>query len=225
MALFGSEPGYSPPRNGGPANPLGPGLPGIPSGGFGGPPYIPQPPPPPPPPASNPGGNYGGGYGGGGGGYTPQPSNPYVPQPPPSPPPPPPSIDDYLGGDTGYQQQLRGIGQALSNFLADAARRRNTLTLDYGQSQKAMGDQKVVDLRNMENDYGSRGMIHSGLYGRAVGDYNREFDTRGADLSRHQTDAMGQLDTQQGQFQSQQQLQEQAAKEDAIRRRSLQYNL
>src|SRR6266550_7853737 len=94
--------------------------------------------------------------------------------PPPPPPPPPPTIEQYLGGDTGYQQQIRDFGQSLSDFLADAARRRNNLETNFGSSQKAMGDQKVIDLQNMEADYGARGLLRSGLYGKATGDYNTE---------------------------------------------------
>src|SRR5881396_2775670 len=82
------------------------------------------------------------------------PSGRYSAPAPPPPPPPPPTIEQYLGGDTGYQQQIRDFGQSLSDFLADAARRRNNLETNFGSSQKAMGDQKVIDLQNMEADYG-----------------------------------------------------------------------
>jgi hypothetical protein len=136
-----------------------------------------------------------------------------------------PSIDSYLGGDAGYQDQMRQFAQTLGNFNADATRRRGSLESSFGLSSKALEDQKVKDLLNMEADYGSRGMIHSGLYGNAVGDYNTEFGNRMSDLQRQQTDALGALQQEQGQFQSTQQLKEQAAREMAIRRRAEQFGV
>lgn len=153
-------------------------------------------------------------------------SQPMPAPPPPMPaPPPPPSIEDYLGGDTGYQQQLRGFGQNLSDFLADAARRRNDLQTNFGQAQNNMNNQKVIDMQNLEQDYGSRGMLHSGLYGKAMGDYNTEFNNRLGDLTSQENQGLGQLDQSETQLRGSQQLQEQAAREDAIRRRAAQYGI
>lgn len=152
----------------------------------------------------------------------------------PAPPPPAnpgpikpitPSIDTFLNQDTGYQDQMNQFGNALTQFLADVQRRRGVLTSDYGSSTKAMADQKVLDLRNMEADYGARGLLTSGLYGRAQGDYNNEYNTRFSDLGNKQTQAMDSLNQEQGRFTSQQDLQKQQAKEQAIRRRAEQYGV
>lgn len=136
-----------------------------------------------------------------------------------------PDINSFLNQDTGYQQQMRDFANALSQFSADVTRRKGSVESEYGLSSKAMNDQKVLDLDNLEDDYGARGMLRSGLYGKAVGDYNTEFNTRFEDLTRRQKEALGLLDQEKGRFTSQQQLQQQAARESAIRRRAEQYGV
>lgn len=136
-----------------------------------------------------------------------------------------PNIKNFLGGDTGYQQQLRQFAKALTDFNADVTRRRGSLTSEFGLSQKAMNDQKLRDLEALEDDYGARGLIRSGLYADAVGDYNTEFGQRMTDLQRRQTEALNQLTQESSQFRSQQGLQKQAAREAAIRRRAEKYGL
>lgn len=143
-------------------------------------------------------------------------------------PPPSVSIPDmgvYLNQDSGYQQQLREFAQALGSFNADVTRRRGSLDTQYGLSSKALGDQKVLDLDSLKQDYGSRGMLQSGLYGKAVGDYNTEWNQRMTDLDRNEQDAIAALTQEQNQFSSSSQLKEQAAKEAAIRRRAEQFGV
>lgn len=136
-----------------------------------------------------------------------------------------PDINAFLNSDTAYQDQLRQFAQALSDMNADVTRRRGGLTGSYDQSTKALGDQRVQDLANIEADYGARGLLRSGLYAKAQGDYETEYNTRLSDLSRQQNDALSQLDQELNQFQSQQGLQSQAAREAAIRRRAEQYGV
>lgn len=136
-----------------------------------------------------------------------------------------PDINAFLNSDTAYQDQLRQFAQALADMNADVTRRRGSLTSGYDQSTKALGDQRIQDLANIEADYGARGLLRSGLYAKAQGDYETEYNNRLADLSRQQNDALTQLDQELNQFQSQQGLQSQAAREAAIRRRAEQYGV
>lgn len=132
----------------------------------------------------------------------------------------PGDINTYLGGDAGYQDQLRQLAKALSDFNADVGRRKGTLESEYGLSKKAMDDQKVIDLKNIEDDYGSRGLLRSGLYGKAVGDYNTEFGQRMSDLDRRQQQALQLLLQEQSQYQQQNTLEQQRAREEALRLRA-----
>lgn len=162
-------------------------------------------------------------YGGGGGSIRSNSSGSYgaVPSPPSSARPGPvQSIEAYLGGDSSYQQQLRQLAKAFNDFSADATRRKGVLTSEYGVSKKALGDQRTMDLEALEDDYGARGLIRSGLYGDAVGDYEKEYGLRVGDLDRRQQQALQQLLQEQSAFGQQNKLSKQAAREAAIRRRA-----
>ena len=145
--------------------------------------------------------------------------------PPVTGPGPVPTIESYLGGDVDFQNQLRNFAKSLQDFGADVTRRRGSLESDYGTSTKALGDQRTLDLSNLEADYGGRGLLRSGLYGQAVGDYQTEYEKRLADLARRRAEAMGMLEQEQGQYTTQQSLLEQQAREAAIRRRAEQYGV
>jgi hypothetical protein len=141
---------------------------------------------------------------------------------PPAPTPGPMNTDPnaWLGTDTQYQDALRQLQLASTNFGADITRRQGEVNTDYDTSNRAMGQQKVQDLDNMENDWAGRGLIRSGLYAGAVGDYNQEFDQRMAELVSARDRTLAQLIQEQQAFQTQQQLDQQAAREAALRRKS-----
>lgn len=147
-------------------------------------------------------------------------SKPKKSSPPPQTSPGPIDINSWLGGDTGYQDQLRQFAKSLSDFQADYTRRQGNIGTDYATSSKALGDQRVLDLKNIESDYGSRGLIHSGLYGKGVGDYENEYNQRLAGLTTNRDQALTQLLQENSQFSTQQELQKQLAREQALKRRA-----
>lgn len=144
----------------------------------------------------------------------------------PSPPETAPGdINSYLGGNSDYQNQLRQLAKALTDFQADAGRRKGTLESEYGVSKKALADQKVQDLEGLEEDYASRGLLRSGVYAGAVGDYEKEYGERVSDLDRRQQQAMQMLMQEMSQYEQQNMLEQQAARELAIRNRAAQYGM
>lgn len=136
-----------------------------------------------------------------------------------------PDLNTFLNQDSDYQNQLAQFANNLAQFMADATRRQGIIESDYGTSKKAMDDQKVIDLNNLEADYGSRGILRSGLYGKAVGDYNTEFNNRSTDLLNKEKQGLGALDQERSRYQTQNTLQQQQAREQAIRRRADQYGV
>lgn len=136
-----------------------------------------------------------------------------------------PDINAFLTGDPGYQQQLRQFMKSLNDYSADADRRKGILGQEHGLSKKALADQRLMDLEGIEEDFSSRGLQRSGLYGEAVGDYEKEYGTRVSDLDRRQQQALQQLIQERSQYHQQNLLQQQAAKEQALRRRAEQYGV
>lgn len=158
------------------------------------------------------------------------------PAPPPSgnapgrvaevkPPPKPPSVGRFLNRDTGYQQQLRDLARTFSDFEADVTRRRGGLKTETAESRRALGQQRGKDLEALEEDFGSRGLVRSGLYAGAVGDYESEFGERMTDLESRLKEALAQLEQERGQFGGKQKAERQRAREQAIRRRAEKYGL
>lgn len=144
---------------------------------------------------------------------------------PASTPGPVPDIESFLGADSGYQSQLAQIAKALTDLQADITRRTGTVETQYGDSNRALEDQKIRDLKSLEEDFAARGLIKSGLYGTAVGDYQTEFGQRVSELARNRADALALLTQEQGQFTSQQELAKQQAREQALQKRSSQYGV
>lgn len=136
-----------------------------------------------------------------------------------------PSIQQYLGGDTTYQQQLQGFGKSLADFLAAQKLQNSKITQDYASAQRAMNQQKVTDLKDIENDFASRGLLSSGLYAGAVGDYNTDFLDKLGQLTTQEKRSIADLLTQKTNFTSQQNLDKQKAREDAINRRAAKFGL
>lgn len=140
--------------------------------------------------------------------------------PPPAQPGPVMDINAYLNSDAGYQQQLREFAKAMQDFTADVTRRKGDLESNYGTSQRALSDQRGLDLKALQDDYGARGLAHSGLYADANAKYETEYNNRATDLGNQQNQALQALLGEQQQFQSAEDLKTQAAKEAAIRRRA-----
>jgi len=134
-------------------------------------------------------------------------------------------INAYLGGDSAYQDGLRQLAKALSDFGADVGRRRGDLESEFGTSKRALGDQRTLDLKGLEEDFAARGIGRSGLYAGAVGDYEKEYGERVSDLDRRQQQALQQLLQEESQYGQQNELEKQALREAAIKRRAETYGV
>lgn len=92
--------------------------------------------------------------------------------------------DQYLAGDSGYQAQLAALQRAMADSDGEFTARKSRYDVDYNDSMKNLGwldkgqgqgDWNYGDLNtavgransSLENDYASRGMLQSSLYGTA----------------------------------------------------------
>lgn len=141
------------------------------------------------------------------------------------PAPAAPSINQYLGMDTGYQQQVRQFQNALANYLASEKQQRGKINEDYGSATQALNTQKGLDLQNIQDDYGSRGLLTSGLFADANSKYNTDFLQKLAELTKNQRRGLSDLSSGEADFRKQQSLETQRAREQAIARRASKYGL
>lgn len=143
----------------------------------------------------------------------------------PAPAPPPPSLNQYLGMDTTYQQQMRDFHNALAGYLSQEKLQQGKINEDYGSATKALGTQKDTDLQNIQSDYASRGLLTSGLFADANSKYNADYLQKLAELTKNEKRGLSDLLTGETSFRNQQKLESQRAREQAIARRASKYGL
>lgn len=207
------------------------------------PPPIPGPtqsysaaPSPAPAPAPVP---YGGDmFGGGGGGVAPSPS-----------PAPQMSETDFLSGDKSYQAQLAALMAALSNYQADTTAQQSKYDTQYGTAMQNLGygipdnlattDVNEADpnawnfsdlnsaagraQNNQMNDFASRGMLQSSLFGTASQNLLRSLNDQRGSIDTAKTNFTSDLQRQLGDYKTQNNLSQQQAQADALARRTATY--
>lgn len=135
------------------------------------------------------------------------------------------AADKWLAGDTTYQQQLANYQKSLSDYLAQYNRQTSITNRDYGDMIRQLNMQGTQDRIDQQNDFAGRGILRSGVFAKALGDYNTQFNDKMKNLQTGQQDKLGDLSMQKTNFQRQLNLEEQAAKQDALRRRAAQLGI
>lgn len=136
-----------------------------------------------------------------------------------------PSIGSYLGADTTYQGQRQNFQKTLADFLSNEKLQKSKFTEDYGGAKTALGSQKTQDLSNIQQDYAGRGLLTSGLYAGAVGDYEKDFLQKLSELTKGYNRSLGDLNLGEINFRKEQQLADQRARQEALARRASQYGI
>lgn len=136
-----------------------------------------------------------------------------------------PSIAAYLGTDSIYQDTLRGSKRTLADYLSELGRRKGEATTQFEDTQAGMERDRVQQLKDLENEYASRGLINSGLYAEEQGDFQENYMTQLQALQKQQAALLADLVTQQTNFQREQELANERARQEAIARRSAKYNI
>lgn len=130
------------------------------------------------------------------------------------------ALEKWLAGDTTFQQQMAAFMKEKSDYDAQANRQKQIVGRDYSTTQRQMNKQAVDDRTQQANDFAGRGILHSGVYAKQLGDYNADFNTKLANLIQGRTDTLGNMNMDRVNFLRQLGLDQQAARQDAIRRRA-----
>lgn len=136
-----------------------------------------------------------------------------------------PSVNKYLGGDSAYQSQLAQLTKQLEQFKAGNLEQRDYVKQDFNKAKNRMGMQRTEDQGRLQSDYASRGLVNSGLYTGAVGDYDTKYQQQLGDLSTDKQRSLADLIGSLQQYVTSNQSAEQNAKQEAIRRRAAQYGI
>jgi hypothetical protein len=130
-------------------------------------------------------------------------------------------INAYLTNDPTYQQQMAGINQALSNYQAQNNQSVTAQKLSNAQSVANMQEaERQADI-NLQENFGARGMIHSGQYAVGQGLQNNEYTQQFNQQSTTNQNSLAGFQNDLANFQQQQLLAQQQARQDAINRRAI----
>lgn len=150
------------------------------------------------------------------------------------------SDEDYLAGESGYQAQLAALMRALSDYTADDTAQRTKYAGDYSEATKNLGwrdpdgdgpgagNWDLEDLntasgrgyQNQINDFASRGMLQSSLYGEANDNFMRSMNDQLGSMGQAKTDFLSDRDRQLNSFKGENTLSQQQARAEAIARRA-----
>ncbi len=111
--------------------------------------------------------------------------------------PPPPSQDEWLAQDSQFIDEKSAAEQDYQNLLAKLAQQKTDYELDNKNTLRNLGWQSDNNSWNMNdrltgygnayqnqlNDFASRGLMDSSLYGEAQNDLNRGFNQQRDDLA------------------------------------------
>lgn len=140
-------------------------------------------------------------------------------------PPGPPSINTYLGTDSAYQQAVSGGKRSMADFISDLTRRRGEATTQFNQTTSSMEHDRDQQLEDLRNEFASRGLIQSGLYGQEQGKFQQKFTEQQQALSQQQAALLADLLSQQTNYKREQDMALQSAKQEALLRRAQKYNI
>ena len=155
--------------------------------------------------------------GGGGGGSSRSVATPRTPSAP--------SIGSYLGTDSVYQTGLSGNKRSLADYLSELGRRRGEATTQFNQTKGSMERDRTRQLKDLENEFASRGLIQSGLYGEEQGRFQQQFTDQMNALSQQQAALLADLLAQQRNYQRENDLANQQLKQEALARRAAKYKI
>lgn len=130
------------------------------------------------------------------------------------------ALDKYLTKDSDYQNTIRDLTRALTDFKARQGVEKTRAGTEYGYAQRTMGTKKDQDLSDIQNDAAARGIATSGVYGNRVGDYNTVYNEQLSELGRQYNSQLDDFSSALRDFSRQQSLQKESARTAAIRRRS-----
>lgn len=136
-----------------------------------------------------------------------------------------PDLNTFLAGDTTYQSQLAALTKALANYQSQMQDTQEEYNTDFATRLK---DLNLTESRNTEdqaNDYAGRGMYISGLYGKARGDLEQDFNKRESDMNLAKQNYFSGLGRDYTNYKEENNLSREKAKQDAVGRRSLLYGV
>ncbi len=136
-----------------------------------------------------------------------------------------PSIAQYLGSDSTYQNAIRSGQASLKDFLSEMRRRKGDAGTQFTQTTASMERDRVQQLEDLKNEFASRGLIQSGLYGEEQGEFQQKFTDQMNTLKQQQAALLADLLAQETGYKRENQQAIELAKQQALARRSAKHKI
>ena len=136
-----------------------------------------------------------------------------------------PDINAFLGTDAAYQNVVRGGKRSLADFLSELGRRRGEAGTQFTQTKASMERDRVQQLEDLRNEFASRGLIQSGLFGEEQGKFQQQFTQQSQALQQQQAALLADLMSQEKNYRREQDLALEAAKQEALARRAAKFKI
>lgn len=130
-------------------------------------------------------------------------------------------VNQYLTNDTTYQSQIAAINKALGDYQANEGAAEGDYNTSYAQNRYDLSKANTQASSDQADDYASRGLFRSGLYGKAYGDAQSDYASKQSSLDQGRQTYLGGLQRDMSNYISSENLSQQQARQDAINRRAL----
>lgn len=128
------------------------------------------------------------------------------------------SQGQFLAQDATFKSQQSAYQKAIDDYLAQYGAEQQKYNTEFGAATDKLGLERTQGAEDLQNDYAGRGLIQSGVYADALNEFNTGYDTRLADMERAKSNYMADLLTGKNNFQQEQKLMTDKARQDAINR-------
>lgn len=135
------------------------------------------------------------------------------------------SLANYLGTDVDYKNTINDLTQNFQSYKTQSLTNRGNLKLDFGDTKTRLQQDQDDAFKKMQDDYGARGLLGSGLYLDALNRFNLDHQNQMTDASTSYSRNLTQLLTDLANAKTMFQQQKKDAKLSAIRRRAEKYGL
>jgi hypothetical protein len=113
--------------------------------------------------------------------------------------------------------------KAYADFLASQTNDKTQYQNQYGLNVKSLGEDRTKGFDDLLNDYAGRGLLNSGVYGKAYADLQTDYDARQTQLDTQRQAYLQDLATNLGNFKGDQATATTSAKQEALARRAAKY--
>lgn len=136
-----------------------------------------------------------------------------------------PTVKKWLANDTTYQATINALNKALADYKARMNQQRGQYDTEYNMNLGNLNTSRRAAVDDQQNDFASRGVLRSGVYAKSLGELSSDYDARRNALDTGRANYRADLSSALRDFQTEQALAKQNARQNAINRRAARYGI